>query len=109
MKTFIEELDELLEKHNVYLEFNKSRLNKGVLIIPNKELCELIESEKNGRYYFDSYQDIDLFLMDELYNIGVDFPLNNNINFGMTRDEEFKGSTENTINAIKLLIENARK
>ena len=109
MKTFIEELDELLEKHNVYLEFNTSRLNKGVLIIPNKELCELIESEKMGRYYFDSYQDIGSFLIDELYKIGVDFPLNNKIKFGMTRCDEFKGSTKNTIDAIKLLIKNSRK
>lgn len=58
------------------------------------ELDQLQESNENGKKWFDSYQEIDLFLFEELEKRSLEFPIidgNNN-------------PSVNTIEAIKLLI-----
>ena len=61
----------------------------------SKKIKQLIESNRNGADWFDSYQEIDSFLFTELGNIGEEFPIIN------------KDKPEiNTIEAIKILIKN---
>ncbi len=55
-------------------------------------LSELEESNRNGMDWFNSYQDIDNFLFDELYKKGLEFIT------------EFEKPELNTIASIKLLM-----
>ncbi len=60
-----------------------------------EELEELIKSEENGKAWFNSYQEVDNFLFNELEELNIDFPL-----------VDYNDLPEiNTIEAIKLLCE----
>jgi hypothetical protein len=62
------------------------------------DLIELKESNKNGKNWFNAYQEIDSFLFLELERNNLDFPL-------------IKGNddpSKNTIEAIKMLIAKAK-
>ena len=58
-----------------------------------KEIKQLLESDKNGQGWFNSYQEIDLFLFNELDKKGKEFPIIDN-----------NKPEINTIEAIRLLL-----
>lgn len=59
----------------------------------NEEIEQLKESERNGQNWFNSYQEIDTFLFEELEKIGKEFPIINQVKPEL-----------NTIEAIKVLL-----
>lgn len=59
----------------------------------NEEIEQLKESDRNGQNWFNSYQEIDTFLFEELEKIGKEFPIIN-------QDKP----ELNTIEAIKVLL-----
>ena len=59
----------------------------------NEENEQLKESDRNGQNWFNSYQEIDTFLFEELEKIGKEFPIIN-------QDKP----ELNTIEAIKVLL-----
>lgn len=68
--------------------------NKSKPLLTAVELQELEESNKNGMDWFNSYQDIDNFIFNELDKKGLEFIT------------EFEKPELNTIASIKLLIGN---
>jgi hypothetical protein len=66
--------------------------NSSKPLLQAVSLLELEESNKNGTNWFNSYQDIDNFLFDELDKKGLEFIT------------EFEKPELNTIASIKLLI-----
>ena len=66
--------------------------NKSKPLLTAVDLLELEESNKNGMDWFNSYQDIDNFLFEELDKKGLDFVT------------EFEKPHLNTIASIKLLM-----
>ena len=71
------------------LNFSKSG-NKSKPLLTTVALLELEESNKNGMEWFNSYQDIDNFLFDELDKKGLEFIT------------EFEKPELNTIASIKM-------
>jgi hypothetical protein len=70
------------------LTINTIKMNKD-------EIEELVKSDNNGKDWFDSYQEVDNFLFNELEKLNIDFPL---LEYNMKPEL-------NTIEAIKLLTE----
>lgn len=66
--------------------------NSSKTLLTTVALSELEESNRNGMDWFNSYQDIDNFLFDELYKKGLEFIT------------EFEKPELNTIASIKLLM-----
>lgn len=66
--------------------------NRTKPLLSTVELLELQESNKNGMDWFNSYQDIDNFLFDELNKKGLEFII------------DYERPEQNTIASIKLLL-----
>lgn len=73
---------------------NTETSNSTKPVLTAVELQELEESNKNGMDWFNSYQDIDNFLFDELDKKGLEFVT------------DFEKPHLNTIASIKLLMRN---
>ena len=71
---------------------NTEQSNSTKPVLTAVELQELEESNKNGMDWFNSYQDVDNFLFDELDKKGLEFITN------------FEKPHLNTIASIKLLM-----
>jgi len=76
---------------NKHSENNKPS-NSTKPVLTTVALSELEKSNRNGMKWFNSYQDIDNFLFDELDKKGLEFVT------------EFEKPESNTIASIKLLI-----
>jgi len=59
----------------------------------NEEIEQLKQSDRNGKNWFNAYQEIDIFLFNELEKIGKEFPVINQ-----------EKPELNTIEAIKILL-----
>lgn len=78
------------EKNNTQINDELGNISK--LLLTTVALSELEESNKNGMDWFNSYQDIDNFLFNELDKKGLEFIT------------DFEKPELNTIASIKLLM-----